>query len=705
MKISVIFEALTGSFETDVKRASKVAEQRAREIEKSFQRAGQVIGAGLAVGATALAALTKKAIDTADEMSKLAQSTGISTEALSQLQYAAGLSGVEDLGSSLLKFNKSIAEAADGSKAQADAFKLLGVDLRELDGSLKPTEDLLLDVAEAFQGAEDNAAKTALAMDLFGRSGAELIPFLNAGRDGLQELQREADAFGLTLSERTGKAAENFNDNMSRLGTVATGLGARLAAELAPELERMSGLLVDAAKDSGSAAEAADVLATGFKGLILAGIGVSNAFQIVGSSLGAMAAGLVALGKGDFEALTAISLDSAEVLKQDLADITNAYTKLFGEIQQGAPPAAEALQGLKDKRDLGAGARGDVGESDALKAAEQARKSNTEAIAEHINALREELAVIGLTREQIELRTLAQRGATAEDMEHALQILRTVDAHEKLAEAEAAAARLYEETRTPLERLNAELERLNELRAMQGRGGAPVLDEETYTRGVIAAQKEFDRLTKAGEESTNSLSVFADQAARNMQDAFADFLFDPFEDGVRGMVRSFAQALQRMAANAIAERLFEKILPPGGASGGGGGGLFSSLFSLGASAIAGGFGGGAAAVPAGAISSDFTLAAGGGLFSNVLRDAGGYGRAGQPTMIGTGAQPEMFIPQTPGTFTPASEWMQPPTVNLRNINAFDTQVIADFMATPDGEQVVLNIAERNSGKFKALVRV
>src|SRR3546814_16883002 len=82
-----------------------------------------VCSADLVVGLTAL---IKHSIDAADDMSKLARSTGLTTEALSQLSYAADLSGVENLGDALNKFNKNIGEAAKGSKAQADAFAEIG---------------------------------------------------------------------------------------------------------------------------------------------------------------------------------------------------------------------------------------------------------------------------------------------------------------------------------------------------------------------------------------------------------------------------------------------------------------------------------------------------------------------------------------------------------------------------------------------------
>jgi hypothetical protein len=91
------------------------------------------------------------------------------------------------------------------------------------------------------------------------------------------------------------------------------------------------------------------------------------------------------------------------------------------------------------------------------------------------------------------------------------------------------------------------------------------------------------------EKPFGNLTVFAEQAARNMQDAFADFLFDPFQDGMRGMLKGFADVLRRMIAEAASAKLFEALTGGGGA----GGGVLGSLFG----AILGGLGGSSGLAP------------------------------------------------------------------------------------------------------------
>jgi len=93
MKISIVLAAMTGNFETDMNRASKTAQKRMKEIEKTAKQVGAAIGLALTAAATGAAVAIKAAINRADELSKTAQKIGVTTEALSALAYAAQACG------------------------------------------------------------------------------------------------------------------------------------------------------------------------------------------------------------------------------------------------------------------------------------------------------------------------------------------------------------------------------------------------------------------------------------------------------------------------------------------------------------------------------------------------------------------------------------------------------------------------------------
>lgn len=198
---------------------------------------GMVTGkiAGLTAVLTAIGGITqiKGLIDSADQMNKLSQKTGIAVAELSSLSNTADLAGVsnEQLGSALTKLNKSIAEAAAGSKEQSEAFKNLGINVKDANGNIRPTADILGDVAGAFSGAADGATKTQYAMALFGKAGADLIPFLNLGKQGIKE-------FGASFGEDFAKNSEMFNDNLTKISQRIKGFFAEKSLPLLEALNQ-----------------------------------------------------------------------------------------------------------------------------------------------------------------------------------------------------------------------------------------------------------------------------------------------------------------------------------------------------------------------------------------------------------------------------------------------------------------------------------
>jgi hypothetical protein len=234
-----------GAFKSGLTEAQKELRRTQKQFEGiglSMRQFGANIGLAVmgafagAVGAMAL--LTRESINTADELSKAAQSTGIAVEELSRLRYAADLSGIsfDSLQTAVGRLSRNMFEASQGIGSAGRAFDTLGVSVRNGDGTLRSATDVMGDVAARFAAMEDGAAKTALSIQIFGRAGADMIPLLNGGRDGLRELTAEADKFGIVIDAETGRKAEAFNDNLTRLRGAFSAVAARIAAELLPHL-------------------------------------------------------------------------------------------------------------------------------------------------------------------------------------------------------------------------------------------------------------------------------------------------------------------------------------------------------------------------------------------------------------------------------------------------------------------------------------
>ncbi len=177
-------------------------------------------------------------VDLGDALDEASQKTGVSVEELQELGYAAGLSGVsqEELNGTLGKLNKNIYAASQGSKQATKAFSTMGVSVKDAHGKLRPAADVLGDISDHFATLPDGPKKTALAMQVMGRSGANLIPVLNQGRTKLEELRQEFIDTGAEIDGPTAEAFGTLNDQKDLLMTGWKGIKTQLATALLPTL-------------------------------------------------------------------------------------------------------------------------------------------------------------------------------------------------------------------------------------------------------------------------------------------------------------------------------------------------------------------------------------------------------------------------------------------------------------------------------------
>lgn len=292
----------------------------------------RAVGAAISVVGTGIAVAVKGQLNAADEMSKAAQKFGVPVKELSTLKYAAELSGV-----SLDQMGTALGALSRNMVSSEKKFTSLGVSVRDANGQMRPTSEVLIDIADVLKDMPDGAEKAALAMSLMGKSGRDMIPLLNGGGDAIRRLQEEARAMGLEISQETAAAAEQFNDNLSRLGGTISGLVAIITANLAPVLAKISDIVVS--------------LASGFQNLspdmqkflsILAGVVVVLGPVLIGLSLMLPAlallvspVGLVAAGIAAMVAAAALAPEALDRVSVALTgmplDEQLAAWKKFGE--------------------------------------------------------------------------------------------------------------------------------------------------------------------------------------------------------------------------------------------------------------------------------------------------------------------------------------------------------------------------------------
>ena len=244
------------NYSDELKNLDKNSEQAGEGLDKLAKR----ITTGVAVAITALGAAAvatgKKLWDMAnetakagDEIDKQSQKLGVSAENYQKLSYAMERCGadVEDFRKGATNISKTLAEVQNGADESATAFGELGVSLRNnVDGTMRSTEDVLLDTIAALADMDDETERNAAANKIFGKSYQELAPLLNSGADGIRDLMDEAEEYGMVMSDDAVKASAAFEDSLTKLkgtlGGIKNNLGAALLTPLSTLVDGFSDL-------------------------------------------------------------------------------------------------------------------------------------------------------------------------------------------------------------------------------------------------------------------------------------------------------------------------------------------------------------------------------------------------------------------------------------------------------------------------------
>lgn len=280
-------------------------------VSDAASRAKMLLG-GLATGLSvgAFSNWIKGAIDAGDATKQFSQKTGVAAEDVAGLQLAFKQGGVE--GDAL---TKSIAKLSKQMVEGNPAFDTLGVKTREVDGSMRSVKDVLYQTADAFKGMDDGARKAALAQEIFGKAGLDMIPTLNEGRAGMEKMADMAMRLGLTMSKDTVEAADQFNDTMELVGLGMTGVGRQVAAFLLPTLNNLAGSMLDFITTGDTVRKTSEAISAGLKMLYSAGVVLVEVFSTAGKTIGAAIAQVVAVMNGDFKQAAAIGNEWAKDVK------------------------------------------------------------------------------------------------------------------------------------------------------------------------------------------------------------------------------------------------------------------------------------------------------------------------------------------------------------------------------------------------------
>ena len=579
----------------------------------------KISGAIAAIGVAALAgfsAFAKNVINAQDELSKMSQQIGISVEGLAGLQHAGELAGVslEQIKKSVKSVSSQLFDAASGLTESKRNFEALGVEVRNSDGSLRDVEDVIVEVADKFADMKDGTEKTALAVKLFGKAGLELIPLLNEGSDALARMIAEGKELNPVTAE-SARQSEIFNDNMLRLGKSMKQVGIELANNMIPSLSELSESFAGAAVNS-------DTFWKTFTGFVLTG---GNESDNPAESIREITANLVELkdqlashkqawASWYFTDDIAILETMIEGNEAKLEFLQRKNTVQRKDIFTGIP--------ILEKKDFTA----KIEDTTATNKEASGLKTKLARQKQFVDGLEKQAAVLNLNSVQTALLTAkelelneadterarlaaerikfnAEESAFAKEFQNDLEAkLNARNAFIEAEEREKQQAEdrqkrndlelsLLEETEKKRDLILAQFD--NEIIKREKIIELGKLDLDEVTRKQLEAQlqlaesrnnalAEQEQILESQKETTDQITQFGVQGARNLQTAFADFLFDPFDKGLDGMLAGFANVLKRMVAEAVATELLGAIF--GKTSGGqidlfSGSGLLGSLFS------------------------------------------------------------------------------------------------------------------------------
>lgn len=593
------------------------------------------------VSVGSMVALTRSAAQLADNISESADAVGLTIERFQELRYAATQSGVsaEQFTQALANLSKYAEERGIGDINQA-----------------------FLDVAKRIGSANTAIERLTIATDAFGaRAGKYFVTLMQDGAAGVERLAQEARDLGLVMSTETAQSVGAVNDALDAFGLAVKVNVTNALAQALPLLRSATKWIAEF-----------NAAATGGGGQSTI---TSTATNAVSRRLQEAKDAVVSLERGDLSDPTRLkALDEGRktiiALQAELANLTPSL-----KAQEGATKASAAA--TKAWSDVTRGLRTEeeryLDERARVIAAAQAAGASEEDLA---NAL---------SRVDAQYRKVETSSRAAASGRQAA--VRSGDSEARAAAAEAARldeqldaeARRFKDLADPVAPLRRELELLDKLLA------AGKISFDVWAEAAFQVQERVGELVEPAERAAAQVSEYWSEAARGIQGAMADFLFDPFTDGLQGMLRGFLDVIRRMLAEAVAAQLAQALF--GDIAGGKPGGYFGAF-------LAGMFHGGGLVGAPGPSRLMPELA-----FVGAPRYATG-GLAGlrpneMPAILHRGE--EVLTAQDPRHRANGG------ASGVRIVNVIDPALAGDYLSSAAGERTILNVLRRNAGAVRQVL--
>lgn len=604
--------------------------------------------AGIATAAAAAgAAIFKSQSQALDSLAKTADLLGIQQERLQALQVAANLNGVSDLNKQMTNLQRNLGNAARNGGRLADTFKDVGVPVQEL---LQMAPDKQLEaLAKALADVEDRTVRTSIATELFGKEGRSMLKLLEQmSAEGLDPTVKLLEDMGFALSRIDTAKVERANDELEIAGLAFKGLQQQFTVGVSTAVASVASMFTETVKGSNNIADSVEEF---MNTLIIGAInlsatlgrflepiknGIADIWQsftalpawakeigIVGAILlgpkGLIAVGLMSKAIDDWkvtaqwweaykngnigfsEWFTAGNDQARERLKQLQEDAGKTVAQFRRR------PADEGLEGWAPANiklpEVEAAGETEFSIIDFLFGSDGKQKNDWDAWAENMR----NSYMMTFNRIKADVQSVNGEEGTISDF-----VVGETDP--ALARLNSMLQSIANSTKTQIEQLQ---ERIDMVKDAINQGiTQPFIEAGTTGEEVLRRlEEQMEGLKNKTEQTGGAMEEFGRQAARNLQSSFAQFLFDPFQDGLKGMLRGFIDMIRKMVAEVMAAQILQAMF----------GGLAGSANPV-VAAFGGGFGG--------------------------VRDVGGRGEAGKAYVINPKAGPELFVPDSAGQFIP-----------------------------------------------------
>jgi antitoxin component HigA of HigAB toxin-antitoxin module len=523
--------------------------------------------AGLAVF-NSIATSFKRATDEIDNLGKASEKIGVTVESLSGLKFVAEQSGVgfESLTSAMGKFNKNLVEVGDSTSTVGASLREFGVTASDT------TEQAFAKIAEAFSKMPDGAMKTAKAMEIFGKAGADLIPMLNGGSESIEALTKRAEELGLVMSGETVNRITAFNDAMNEMNKASEGITNQMVAGLAPALQAIAEMFAQSASAGDAWREVGNAIGKGLIWLTNQVDSFITGLRIMISTLGTAIELSSQLMKFNFSGMKETFVDGVgkvtdmnkayEARKKILED----YEKTFTATRRKIASAGDVSKagGASKSKSGGGGKTPAEREAEAIQKQIEAYKTALDPMYAYQKALAEieKLQANGLEADYANMAKIEASKKYSEAMIGDLK---------KKEEAMRKEGQAIQELLDPYQKLNREIGRYQELLE----GGFITMDQyieivkkqklatDDLVSGVDKSKDQFQQLTDAMAGYTSSfVGSFIDDLGK------AEMSFEKFAEGL-------LKTIAKLMMNRMLTQFFDMLLKGTGSGSGSGGGLGS----------------------------------------------------------------------------------------------------------------------------------